>query len=94
MLARGENIASIAMTIRIMNIVKDMSGKHDLDNGSQLMLLALANDEFKRAYLERYGDDAYRKDVERYSVSNIQKQATKQRKEAEKDAQRQATEPD
>jgi hypothetical protein len=58
------------------------------------MLLALANPEFKKAYLERYGDEAYHSEVERYSVSNIQKQMTKHRRDAEKEVQRQATEND
>jgi len=80
-IARGENISNIAMTIRIMNIIKEWSGKHDLDNGSQMMLLVLENPAFKEEYVKRYGADSYKAEIERYSKSNLEKQREKQQRQ-------------
>jgi choline kinase len=70
---RGENSVYIACTHELSNLISSHAGQEDMNRGFWLVKRLLTKDEeFKREFIEKYGQAKYDETLAHYSKTNIQ----------------------
>lgn len=84
-ITKGENSASISLTLELLNIVKQKAGKDEQINGFWICKRWLMFDEeVKKEIIEKYGQSFYDELLVHYSKTNIQQRAEREIKEEAK----------
>jgi hypothetical protein len=84
-ITKGENSASISLTLELLNIVKQKAGKDEQINGFWICKRWLMFDEeVKKEIIEKYGQSFYDELLAHYSKTNLQQRAEREIKEEAK----------
>lgn len=78
-ITKGENSASISLTLELLNIVKKHAGQEEQINGFWICKRWLMFDEeTKREIIEKYGQEKYDELLIHYSKTNLQQRQDRQ----------------
>jgi NADH dehydrogenase/NADH:ubiquinone oxidoreductase subunit G len=80
---KGENSARIALTLELLNVVKKHAGSERQCNGFWIMKRFLIAD--KAFWIQELGEEEYNRQLEHYSITNIEQN---KRKELDEEARR------
>ena len=90
-ISKGENSASISLTLELLNIVKRRAGIDQQINGFWICKRWLMFDEeVKREIIEKHGQEFYDELLTHYSKTNIQQRKERELEEQAKDIKNQA----
>jgi len=81
---KGKNTIAVACTLEVINTLKEFSSVEDQNEGFHLIKRLLLNDsEFKKRFVEKYGQEVYDKTLVHYSKTNLQQREERKLKEQE-----------
>jgi ABC-type transporter MlaC component len=82
---KGKNSISIACKLELINLIKSLAGNEDQNEGFYLVKRLLTKDEeFKKLFIEKYGEAIYQETLKHYSKTNIEQRAERELKEQER----------
>lgn len=83
---KGKNTIAVALTLEIINTVKEFASVEDQNEGFWIIKRLLTQDpEVKKRFLEKYGEEVYNETVKHYSKTNLEQRAERKlREEAQK----------